>query len=374
MNSTEKPKAIIFYTYLPPWRIDVFNEMAKYYDLTILFLNANSDGFVYNRKQLLDLLEAKYKFIDNGFKIGTKPFRFGLIKIIRSIQPEVIFSHEYSPASVLLSTLLKLKVFTFKLVITTSDNIQMAKEVKSIKALMRKYILSQSLGIIVYSKEVQDWYIHKFPKLKVSVCPNIQNPESLLKYQNKFEELMYQYRQKFSLNIQDRIILYTGRLVHVKGLDLLINAFSKVSCDNCKLLLIGDGKEKERLEELAENLNMNEKVIFAGYYSGAELYAWYRLAQFFVLPSRYEPFGAVVNEALVYGCPVIASKYIGALDFIKDGDNGLIFDPLNEQNFVDTLDLALKKFELADKKAKNLMVHSFEEYVYVFKEIIENEN
>lgn len=48
-----KPKALIFYQYLPPWRIDVFNELGKYYNLTIVFTNANSEGFTYNREELL---------------------------------------------------------------------------------------------------------------------------------------------------------------------------------------------------------------------------------------------------------------------------------------------------------------------------------
>ena len=48
-----KLKALVFYQYLPPWRIDVFNEMGKYYDMTIAFTDADSEGFTYNRKELL---------------------------------------------------------------------------------------------------------------------------------------------------------------------------------------------------------------------------------------------------------------------------------------------------------------------------------
>lgn len=49
----KKQKALIFYQYLPPWRIDVFNEMAKYYDMTIVFTNADCEGFTYNRKRII---------------------------------------------------------------------------------------------------------------------------------------------------------------------------------------------------------------------------------------------------------------------------------------------------------------------------------
>ena len=88
------------------------------------------------------------------------------------------------------------------------------------------------------------------------------------------------------------------------------------------------------------------------------------MANFFILPSRYEPFGAVVNEALIYGCPVVASKYIGALDFINS-ENGIIFDPLIEEVFIKTLEHSCKSFENMNNK-KNLMIHSFEEYITAF--------
>ena len=58
-----KLKALVFYQYLPPWRIDVFNEMGKYYDMTIAFTDADSEGFTYNRKELLSLRVLKIIYI-----------------------------------------------------------------------------------------------------------------------------------------------------------------------------------------------------------------------------------------------------------------------------------------------------------------------
>lgn len=117
---------------------------------------------------------------------------------------------------------------------------------------------------------------------------------------------------------------------------------------------------------------ISDRVVFAGFYSGIDLYAWYDMANYFVLPSRYEPFGAVVNESLIYGCPVIASKYIGAIDFINS-DNGQLFDPLNETEFDSVLRSACQKYAHNIVERANLMTTSFSRYVSAFKRIDEKD-
>ena len=364
----KKPKAVVFYQYLPPWRIDIFNEMGKYYDMIIVFTNADCEGFIYNRQELLDKLQnINTIFLNNGFKIGNRPVRSGILKLLKLHKPDVVFSHEYSPTSIQIALYRQLKLCKYRYYLTTSDNLKMAEDSSGFKAKARNYVLNHADGIIVYSEAVKKWYTDHFPKLKIDICPNIQNPSTLLSYREKFGDIITKYKQQFGL-YSGNIILYTGRLVTVKGLDLLLTAFSKIDREDYKLVIVGDGYEKNILKELTRKLKIEQKVIFAGYYSGVELYAWYDLANFFMPPSRYEPFGAVVNEALVYGCPVIASKYIGALDFINNS-NGKIFDPLNEKEFIETLHDAMNKYAGAIEKRTNLMPCSFDKYVKSFYSI-----
>lgn len=368
-----KQKALVFYTYLPPWRIDVFNEMGKYYDLTIVFLNANSEGFTYNREVLTRQLEVNYLFWDKGFKIGSRAFRFGILGLLKKYQPTVVFSHEYSPTSILLALFLRLKLYQFKYIITTSDNLSIAEGVSGMKKKARNLVLSNADGIIVYSQAVRKWYEKHFKGLRVEVCPNIQNAETLLKNKKLFPEIMTDYLERYQLK-SGKIILFIGRLVEVKGLDLLVKAFAQSNREDYKLVIVGEGKEKRSLIDLASKLQVDDAVCFPGYFEGASLYAWYAIANFFILPSRYEPFGAVVNEALVLGCPVVASQYIGALDFIEENSNGLIFDPLNEEEFIDTLNKSYQMFGGVNPEKENLMITSFKEHVRSFKYIIEDES
>ena len=363
-----KSKALIFYTYLPPWRIDVFNEIGNQFELMIVFLNANSEGFTYNRELLLTQLKVNCIFWNKGIDIGSKAFRFGIYRIVKEYKPQVVFTHEYSPTSILLSIFLRLNLFPFKLVVTTSDNLKMAEGVRGLKKYFRKYVLSRSSGAVVYSEEVKSWYQNQFPELNIDVCPNIQNPESLLKHKTTFPEIAQAHRDKFKLG--KKIILFVGRLEQVKGVDLLIKAFASTLKESHYLVLVGDGSQKDKLFHLSLKYKVKNKVIFAGHFDGAALYAWYSMANFFVLPSRYEPFGAVVNESLVFGCPVLASKHIGALDYISEGKNGFIFDPEDRNDFERCLLKAEEQFTTSGIERPDMMICSFQKYIKAFTSVL----
>ena len=368
-----RQRALLFYTYLPPWRIDVFNEMGKYYDLHIFFLDAELEDFRYNRELLVSKLNVKHTFYNKGFKIGSRPIRFGIFRFLKAHRPTVVFSHEYSPTSILLALFLKFKLLNYQLVITTSDNLIIAQKVKGVKALARKFVLSSAKGIVVYSSEVKVWYQQVFKGLQVEICPNIQNPKTLLAEVDIVKDIANKYKLSYGLT-HKKVLLYIGRFSKEKGLDLLLNAFSKYKHNDSLLVLVGKGNFEVELKSMVAELKINNKVIFPGYFSGNELYAWYYAANVFILPSRYEPFGAVVNEALIFGCPVLASKYIGATDFIKHDYNGFVFDPLNEEDFVNALNYAFEKFKGINTEKKNLMIREFNNYVENFKKIVTNES
>lgn len=351
-------KAVYFFQYLPPWRVDVFNGMAKQYELTIVFFNAGLKGFTYDRKDLLSRLHGMdVRFLETGFNVGTRPVRTGISALLREIRPDVVFVHEYSQISVTLA--LCKRRFGYRLYITTSDNLAMAEASSGPKAWSRRFVLGHSEGVILYSKPVEDFYREHFPWLRTGICPNIQDPSSLLAFRSGFTD---------PLPGGPRLILYIGRLVPVKGLDLLLDAFASVPHDGYVLGLVGEGSEQKALEQQAEALGIRADVLFAGFQSGASLYRWYDRADFFILSSRYEPFGAVVNEALVLGCPVVASRFIGALDFLE-GTDSLIFDPLDPVAFSRTLSDAMARYPAPTGPRPSLMRCSFEDALRTFTTI-----
>jgi glycosyltransferase involved in cell wall biosynthesis len=128
-------------------------------------------------------------------------------------------------------------------------------------------------------------------------------------------------------------ILFIGRLVDWKAVDILIDAIAKCNIKNIRLHIVGDGPDRSALESLAAN-KCPDKVIFYGQIPFAEINQYYDKADIFVLPSVRECGGAVVLEAMSRGLPVIATNWGGPTDYITV-DTGILIDPLSRDSMVD---------------------------------------
>ena len=111
-----------------------------------------------------------------------------------------------------------------------------------------------------------------------------------------------------------RIVLAAGRLVPEKGFDLLIEAIAGLP--DAMLVVLGEGPDRLRLEQLAERLAVSDRVSLPGYVTGTR--DWLDRARLFVLPSRFEGFPAVLVEALAAGRPVVATACTPAIALIDD--------------------------------------------------------
>lgn len=131
------------------------------------------------------------------------------------------------------------------------------------------------------------------------------------------------------------ILLTVARFAPEKNLETLIRAFQKSELRNhWTLQLVGGGPEKEELVRLA---NQAESIVFSDWLSYAELPDLYASASFFILPSRFEPWGLVVNEAMAAGLPIALSEECGCRPDLLGSDNGFSFQAEKEKELVDVL-------------------------------------
>jgi glycosyltransferase involved in cell wall biosynthesis len=129
--------------------------------------------------------------------------------------------------------------------------------------------------------------------------------------------------------------IYLGRLVDVKGVDILIKAFAKAlsRCD-ASLEIVGDGPLRSDLEALCASLNLTQRVTFSGWLAQKEASQRLRDSDVFVLPSLHECGGAAVMEAMAVGIPVIATKWGGPVDYV-DASCGILVEPSSESGLID---------------------------------------
>lgn len=135
-------------------------------------------------------------------------------------------------------------------------------------------------------------------------------------------------------------LIYAGRLIKEKRVDLLLQAISYMKNDHpeIKCIIIGDGPEMDALKNLANDLDLKNNIEFTGFLENVpDLLSYIKSSQVFILPSEREGFGMVVVEANACGVPVVVveSSMNAAVDLVHEGENGFVADPGYE-------DMALK--------------------------------
>jgi len=192
-----------------------------------------------------------------------------------------------------------------------------------LKGLFKRFIFQAADGIFGYGLRSKEYVIHYganpekvYFKCQAAALPLIYSPDQALAD-----------RIAMATGPDAPRYLYVGRISAEKGLNTLLHALARVRAHKptATLCLVGAGQERDNLERLTEHLDLRESVCFAGGKSGAELFAEYSRATCLVLPSRSEPWGLVVNEALAYGCPVVVSAHCGCVpELVIEGKTGFV--------------------------------------------------
>jgi len=197
--------------------------------------------------------------------------------------------------------------------------ISKSKQKKLFDALFGWAIIEDASKIIASSKLESDQYWDVFPDLEGEKIVHIPNGIDLETYQNLPKK--GEFRKKYSIAEDEKVILFLSRIHERKGADILIEAFSKLKneLEGVKLVIAGpDEGYLDRLKLMVNKLNIEADVIFPGPLYGKDKLEAYVDADVFVLPSkdRYESFGNVVLEAMACGTPVIVTNNCGVSEWI----------------------------------------------------------
>jgi glycosyltransferase involved in cell wall biosynthesis len=133
-------------------------------------------------------------------------------------------------------------------------------------------------------------------------------------------------RASWGASADDTVILFCAKLQPWKRPSDLLRAFAKTKMERGLLVFAGEGPLRSSLQAEADALGVGARVRFLGFANQTQLPAIYTSADLMVLPSMYDAFGVVVNEAMLCGCPVAASDHVGAArDLIEHGRTGFVY-------------------------------------------------
>ena len=183
------------------------------------------------------------------------------------------------------------------------------------------------------------------------------------------EEYSVEYIDNLRLKLIDRnryLIISACRMVSWKGLDILIKSFENIPKD-IKLILVGDGPEKKKLQKVAEGKNIE----FIGKIDHSEIQAYLKASDIFVQPSLYEPSSIALLDCLAIQIPVIASNVGGTTEIIEHNKTGILI----ENNIPKSYQKAIKKLINDKTFVEKMKINQKEKYKikkwnYIIKEFV----
>ena len=211
----------------------------------------------------------------------------------------------------------------------------------------RKKILENSDKIIVVS------YFLKKLAIKIGISEEkikvIYNSIDFLDIENNLKVDL-----KKELNITGKVILTNARLTPWKGVDMLIKIMPNLIDihKDIKFIIISEGPERNNLEKLAIDLDVENHVFFAGRVSRELVVEYLKISDVFVLNTNYEGMSHVLLEAMKVGTPIITTKAGGNPETIKDEETGLLVDYRDGEQWIEAINNILDNKDLAEKLVK----------------------
>jgi 1,2-diacylglycerol 3-alpha-glucosyltransferase len=170
------------------------------------------------------------------------------------------------------------------------------------------------------------------------------------KYSTKDEIFQKEIRKKNNIRTDSRIILYCGRVSYEKKLEILLKAFKPIEKKYplAFLLIVGDGPHLKMYKKQALQLNL-KNYAFTGFISHTKLPYVYRMGDFMVTPSDTETQGLTVIEAMSQSLPVIGAAGGGVLDYIQNGENGILFPPGDFKSLTQAIETFINNKDLLNE-------------------------
>lgn len=330
------------------YRKPFFKKLSQIYDIKFIFTHIQVSKEIYNVKmcdKIIGLEDVNYSVLKNygGIAFGAIKESFGDYDVLVGGSWDT-FSELFE--TVFYFTIAKLRGKPF--IIWREDWAWKVKSFKkSLITPLIKLIVRNSDAVLVPGTKHKEYFtsLGSSPE-KIFLMPNVSNITSEhYKDENDLKEKM-ELRDK-------KIILYVGRLVKRKGVDYLIKAFKKLYKlkKDAVLIIVGDGECRAELESLSRDLDSN--IYFKGQIGNEDLSDFYSVCDICVVPSiTYEmgdPWVFILNEAMYFGKPVIATDAVGAaFDMIENDKNGFIIPEKDTEALYEAMDKILSNPDLKE--------------------------
>lgn len=388
---SERKKLLITASTFPRWDgdteprfiLDYAKAMTEYYDVTVL-APAAPGAKEYEKLGAVNVVRYHYfpihkwetlcypgaivpRIKEKKIRIFLVPF---LLICLRNKIKKIGVNYDYIHVNWLIPQGIMQAGITSTPYIITGHGGDISSINKGIIGKLKKKCLKEAKAVIVVSKYKQRELEKNYPFVKSSIISMGVNVETFDKEQNFVPDYWGQNENK--------VILYVGRLAEIKGVSYLVEAMRYI--ENAKLIIVGDGPDRNRLKDLAQKFG--DKCEFIGSKSHNELKKIYASADVIVVPSIIDEKGAqeglptVIFEAMASKLPVVATRTGGIPDLITDGKNGLLFEQKNITQMADCINKILNdeelRISLISEGIKTVEDYDYKNIAKKYKEILDD--
>lgn len=338
---------VLYLSNIPsPYRVDYFNELGKFCSLTVLFEAESSterdeEWKKYRFEHFKGIfLKGKRINVDTAFCPGVGKY------LKRGEYDFVIVTVLASPTALLAVNVLKRR----KIPYFYEGDGGFAGKTTGFKAMLKRYIISGARKCFSTSAEF-DRYCTTYGAKQENILrypfTSVKREELLNAPLTREEKQMY--KREFGV-AEDCAIVSVGQFIHRKGFDLLLECCEKLP-ENAGVYIVG-GKPTEEYLALQQRYGLRH-VHFMEFMPKAQLMRFFRAMDFFVLFTRKDIWGLVINEAMANGLPVISTdRCIAALELIEPGENGFLVESENKVQMKEALLRLADSEELREKMSQ----------------------
>ena len=228
---------------------------------------------------------------------------------------------------------------------------------KRLAALYSRMILRTSDEVIVPTEKIKNLLGGYGIKTPVSVIPS---GLMLGQFRNVDMKSVEELREKYGIGRDMKVLVYLGRLAKEKRVDELLRLVSAQSNPGIRLLVVGDGPYRSRLQEQAENMNIADRVIFTGMAEPSEVTRYYKLGDIFVSASQSETQGLTYIEAMASGLPLLCREDTCLKGVIRNGITGYTYS--SGEEFASRLETMIENPEYMKNMGENAEKAAFSRY------------
>ncbi len=340
-----RKKGLVSSSYPAPYRVDVFKYLSRSYDLDVYFSSNKNENS--NEKWFCQNDELNFIIITN-----FKKWIHFIKKLINIRKYDFVLIYDCTTKPSLLAVIF-CHLFNIPYFIN-SDGAIYHKSIfrRFVKRIIYPFIFKGATALFSSGKSATDNYL-KYGANKMCIYKHnftsLHSEDILCSVIDSNEKIRIRHNLNLPLY---PMVLSIGQFIYRKGFDILLQSWIQISC-NATLVIIGGGKDKEMYEKMIEKYHI-KNVFIMDFMNKQDLYPYYKASDIFVLPTREDIWGLVINEAMAQGVPVITTdKCMAGVELIDNGINGYVVKAEDDIELAEKINYLLKNENIRMKMSSS---------------------